>query len=71
MDFLRAARGVDLRAVATVVKRGRGLCFVDVEVAEPGGELVAKGLVTYKVGREPHGGALLGHHGALLLDRAA
>jgi uncharacterized protein (TIGR00369 family) len=50
VDFLRAARGVDLRAVATVVKRGRSLCFVDVEVSDTGGELVAKGLVTYKVG---------------------
>ena len=50
VDFLRAARGIDLRAVARVVKRGRSLCFVDVEVADPGGELVAKGLVTYKVG---------------------
>lgn len=50
VDFLRAARGVDLRAVARVVKRGRSLCFVDVEVADPGGDLVAKGLVTYKIG---------------------
>jgi len=50
VDFLRAARGVDLRAVARVVKRGRSLCFVDVEVTDPGGDLVAKGLVTYKVG---------------------
>jgi uncharacterized protein (TIGR00369 family) len=50
VDFLRAARGVDLRAEARVVKRGRSLCFVDVEVADAGGELVAKALVTYKVG---------------------
>lgn len=50
VDFLRAARGVDLRAVARVVKRGRSLCFVDVEVTDPGGDLIAKGLVTYKVG---------------------
>jgi uncharacterized protein (TIGR00369 family) len=50
VDFLRAARGIDLRALGRVVKRGRSLCFVDVEVTGPDGDLVAKGLVTYKVG---------------------
>ena len=50
VEFLRAARGTGLRAVARVVKRGRSLCFVDAEVTDPGGDLVAKGLVTYKVG---------------------
>jgi uncharacterized protein (TIGR00369 family) len=50
VELLRAARGTDLRAVARVVKRGRSLCFIDAEVTDPGGDLVAKGLVTYKVG---------------------
>jgi acyl-coenzyme A thioesterase PaaI-like protein len=50
VDFLRAARGVDLRARARVVRRGRQLCFCDVEVIRPDEELVAKGLVTYKIG---------------------
>src|SRR4051794_23016154 len=43
VEFLRAARGVDLRAVAKVIKRGRTLCFVDIEVTDPSGELTAKG----------------------------
>lgn len=50
VDFLRAARGTDLRASARVIKRGRSLCFIDVEVTDPGGDLVAKGIVTYKSG---------------------
>lgn len=50
VEFLRAARGTDLRAVAQVIKRGRSLCFVDVDVTDPDGDLVAKGIVTYKVG---------------------
>jgi uncharacterized protein (TIGR00369 family) len=50
VEFLRAARGTDLRAVGKVVKRGRSLCFIDAEVTDAGGELVAKGIVTYKVG---------------------
>jgi uncharacterized protein (TIGR00369 family) len=50
VEFLRAARGIDLRATAKVIKRGRTLCFVDIDVAGPDGQLVAKGIVTYKVG---------------------
>ena len=50
VEFLSAARGTDLRVVARVIKRGRSLCFIDVEVGDPAGELVAKGIVTYKVG---------------------
>ena len=50
VEFLRAARSTDLRVVAHVIKRGRSLCFIDVEVSDPAGELVAKGVVTYKVG---------------------
>jgi len=50
VDFLRAAHGVDLRARAKVVRRGRQLCFCDVEVLRPDEELVAKGLATYKLG---------------------
>jgi uncharacterized protein (TIGR00369 family) len=50
VDFLAAARGVDLLASARVVRRGGQLCFCDVEVADPDGRLVAKGLVTYKLG---------------------
>jgi uncharacterized protein (TIGR00369 family) len=50
VDFLAAARGTDLEASAGVVRRGGSLCFCDVEVAGSDGRLVAKALVTYKLG---------------------
>jgi len=50
VNFLAAARSVDLTARATVIQRGKNLCVADVEVADPSGSLVAKGLVTYKLG---------------------
>ena len=50
VDFLAAARGSDLDATAGVIRRGGSLCFCDVEVAGPDGRLVAKALVTYKLG---------------------
>ena len=50
VDFLAAARGSDLDATARVVRRGGSLCFCDVEVAGSDGRLVAKALVTYKLG---------------------
>ena len=50
VDYLRAARGKRLTASARVTRRGSSLCFCDVEVHDSDGELVAKGLVTYKLG---------------------
>jgi uncharacterized protein (TIGR00369 family) len=50
VNLLRAARGQDLRATARVARRGRSLCFCEVDVADEDGETVAKGLVTYKLG---------------------
>ena len=50
VDYLRAARGKRLTADARVTRRGSSLCFCDVSVSDADGELVAKGLVTYKVG---------------------
>jgi uncharacterized protein (TIGR00369 family) len=50
VDFLAPAHGRDLVATARVLRRGSSLCFCDVEVAEEGAHLVAKGLVTYKLG---------------------
>ena len=50
VDFLRAARGSDLRSHARVLRRGRALCFVEVDVSDADGELVAKALVTMRVG---------------------
>jgi uncharacterized protein (TIGR00369 family) len=50
IDFLAAARGQDLVARAQVVRRGGTLCFCDVEVRDTDDRLVAKALVTYKLG---------------------
>jgi uncharacterized protein (TIGR00369 family) len=49
VDFLRAARGGDLEADARVIRRGLSLCFCEVDV-RLGDDLVAKGLVSYKLG---------------------
>ena len=49
VEFLAAARG-DLRATARVLRRGRSICFSEVDVTQAGGALVAKALVTYKLG---------------------
>jgi uncharacterized protein (TIGR00369 family) len=50
VDFVAPARGAELTANATVRRRGRQLCFCDVDVADGHGRLVARGLVTYKLG---------------------
>ena len=50
VSFLAAARGEDLTADAHVVKRGRSICFCEVDVTSADGRAVAKGLVTYKLG---------------------
>ena len=50
VDFLAAAQGQEVTADARVLRRGRNLCFCDVDVSDAGGQLVAKGLVTYKLG---------------------
>jgi uncharacterized protein (TIGR00369 family) len=50
VDYVAAARGQDLLAVATVVRRGRSICFTEVSVTEPGGRLVAKGSVVQRFG---------------------
>ena len=48
VDFLRAARAGDLEADARVIRRGRSICCeVDVRLDDA---LVAKGLVSYKLG---------------------
>jgi uncharacterized protein (TIGR00369 family) len=49
VDYLGAARGRDLRAEARVLRRGRSICFCEVDILA-GDELVAKALVTYKLG---------------------
>lgn len=50
VTYLSAASETDLTATARVLKRGRSLVYVDVEVTDASGEGVAKGVVTYKLG---------------------
>src|SRR4051794_13379988 len=42
VDFLAAAQGQEVTADARVLRRGRNLCFCDVDVTDAGGQLVAK-----------------------------
>ena len=48
--YLAAAESEDLQATARVLRRGRSLVYLDVEVQSKSGTSVAKGLVTYKLG---------------------
>jgi len=48
--YLAAAEQEDLQAIARVLRRGRNLVYLDVEVRNAAGNAVAKGLVTYKLG---------------------
>jgi uncharacterized protein (TIGR00369 family) len=48
--YLSAAQQEDLQAVARVLRRGRNLVYLDVEVTGASGNAIAKGLVTYKLG---------------------
>jgi uncharacterized protein (TIGR00369 family) len=50
VSYLAPADGQDLEATATVLRRGRGIVHVDVDVRTASGTAVAKGLVTYKLG---------------------
>ena len=47
VNFISAARAVDLRAEARVVKRGRTLSFCEVEARDSDGVLIAQGIATY------------------------
>jgi uncharacterized protein (TIGR00369 family) len=50
VNFVAAARAQDLVAEARVVRRGRSICFCEVDVEDGGDTTVAKALVTYKLG---------------------
>lgn len=50
VNYLSAAQHEDIQATARVLRRGRNLVYLDVEVHNASGTLVAKGLVTYKLG---------------------
>jgi uncharacterized protein (TIGR00369 family) len=52
VNYLAGAERVDLIAEARVIRRGRSVVFVDIDVCSPGGERIAKGLLTYKLGRD-------------------
>jgi len=47
VTYLRQAHGKWLDALATVIKRGRQLCTIEVEIRNDKGELCAKGRVLY------------------------
>lgn len=48
--YLAPAEQEDLQATARVLRRGRSLVYLDVDVQSASGTPVAKGLVTYKLG---------------------
>ena len=50
VSYLAPAQGEDLQATARVLRRGRSLVYLDVEVQSASGMSVAHGLVTYKLG---------------------
>ena len=50
VTYLAPAQQEDLRATARVLRRGRNLVYLDVEVYGATENIIAKGLVTYKLG---------------------
>ena len=50
VSYLAPANGEEVTATARVLRRGRSLVYLDVDVQAASGALVAKGLVTYKIG---------------------
>lgn len=50
VNYLAPANNEDLEATATVLRRGRSLVYLDIEVRGASSNLVAKGLATYKLG---------------------
>jgi len=49
VNYLAAAEAIDLTAEARIVRRGRSVVFVEVDVSSPDGELVARGTLIYKL----------------------
>ena len=49
VSYLRQAHGAWLEAEATVIKRGRQLCVVEVSISNDAGDLCARGRVLYAV----------------------
>ena len=50
VSFVAAARATDLTAGATVVRRGRALCFCEVTVTDADGGVVAHGTMVHRYG---------------------
>jgi uncharacterized protein (TIGR00369 family) len=50
VQFLAPARATDLIGIGRVLRQGKTLVSLDVDVVTPDGELVAKAIATYKVG---------------------
>lgn len=50
IDFVDAARGEDITGEGRVVRRGRTLTSCEVDVRGDSAQIIAKGIVTYKVG---------------------
>jgi uncharacterized protein (TIGR00369 family) len=50
VTYLATAEHEDIQATARVLRRGRNLVYLDVEVQSLSGKSVARGLVTYKLG---------------------
>jgi uncharacterized protein (TIGR00369 family) len=50
ITYLAPAEGEDIQATARVLRRGRSLVYLDVEVQSVSGKSIARGLVTYKLG---------------------
>jgi uncharacterized protein (TIGR00369 family) len=48
VSLVGAARGADMTAQAKVIRSGRAISFIEVDVTNGDGKLVAKGLVTYR-----------------------
>ena len=52
VDYLRASTGADLIARARIVRAGRSLGTVRVDIAEPDGRAVAAGMATFYLRRD-------------------
>jgi uncharacterized protein (TIGR00369 family) len=50
ISYLAPAEHEDIQATAHVLRRGRSLIYLDVEVQSVSGKGIARGLVTYKLG---------------------
>jgi uncharacterized protein (TIGR00369 family) len=50
VTYLAPAQQEDIQATAHVLRRGRSLVYLDVEVHSVSGNSIARGLVTYKLG---------------------